>query len=195
MFDSSIVCTEFDKTTLLMKNLFYFLIILIIVCCKSPEAQPEITQFDFSDGAIGNASFNALFLSKDKKVVMKISADPIKLKVVAKEQIYNFKDYVSSDLSIQITQYQNIIKNLLPEIPPPVNPEKPNPVLKTWNVIDGTISIKLDSGQPKENRQCNNPYNVTLKLVNVKFISSDKKESFILKNQNVNNLLVGWCPE
>jgi hypothetical protein len=127
---------------------------------------------------------------------MEISADPIKLKVSAKEQIYNFKDYVSPNLSAQINEYQNIIKNLLPEIPLPIIPKNPNPVLKTWNAIDGTISIKLNSGEPKENRQCNNPYNVTLKLTNVKFISSDKKkETFILKNQEVNSLLVGWYPE
>ncbi len=177
-----------------MKNIFYFLIIITLASCKNPEAQPEVAQYDFSEGAIGNASFNALFLSKDKKVVMKISADPIKLKVSVKEQIYNFKDFVSPNLFAQINEYQNVIKSLLPEIPPPVTPERPNPVLKTWNAIDGIISIKLDSGQPKENRECNNPYNVTLKLTNVKFISSDKKEIFILKNQEVKGLLVGWCP-
>jgi U3 small nucleolar ribonucleoprotein component len=180
-----------------MKKVIWYLMIVLVVmlACKSQTIQPETVNFEFIGESTGNASFNVSQLTSDKKTKLIISTDPIKLKITTKEQVYDLKNYTSStDLKAQILEYQEPLKGILPEIPFPVG-YKPIPVIKTWNATEGTIIIQLIEGQPLENRQCTNPYKVTVKLSNVKFNTNDNKESFTLKTQLFKDFRVGWCPE
>lgn len=73
--------------------------------------------------------------------------------------------------------------------------EQTNSILKTWTATEGLVNIQLIKGQPLANNNCRNLYTVTVKLNNVKFITSDKKESAILKSQSFENMNIGWCEE
>ncbi|MEA5459215.1 hypothetical protein VB796_09210 [Arcicella sp. LKC2W] len=180
-----------------MKKVIWYLIIVLVgvLACKSQMVQPEVTNFEFVGESTGNASFNVSQLTNDKKTKLIISANPLKLKITTKEQVYDFKNYASSlDLKAQILEYQDPLKGILPEIPPSTNVNS-NPIIKTWNVTEGTITVQLIEGQPLENRDCSNPYKITVKLSNVKFTTNDSKEVFMLKTQLFKDFRVGWCPE
>ena len=177
------------------KVIWYFVIVFVgMVACNSQTLQPETVNFEFIGESTGNASFNISQLTSDKKTKLIILANPIKLKITAKEQVYDLKNYLSStDLKAQILEYQEPLKSILPTIPLPSD-YKPVPVTKTWNATEGTITIQLIEGQPQENRECSNPYTVTVKLSNAKFTTNDSKQIFILKTQVFKDFRVGWCP-
>lgn len=179
-----------------MKKVIWYLIIVLVgtLACNNQTLQPENANFEFIGESTGNASFNVSQLTSNKKIMLTISANPIKLKITNKEQVYDLKNYTSStDLKAQILEYERPLKSILPEIPFPVG-YKPIPVTKTWNATEGTISIQLIEGQPQENRECSNPYKVTVKLSNVKFTTNDNKQIFTLKTQVFKDFRVGWCP-
>ncbi len=177
------------------KVIWYLMIVLVgILACKSQTIQPETVNFEFTGESTGVSSFKVLQLTSNKKNELSILADPMKLKITTKEQVYDLKNYIgSADLKAQILEYERPLTSILPEIPFPVD-YKPVPVIKTWNATEGTISIQLIEGQPLENRQCSNPYKVTVKLSNVKFTTNDSKQIFTLKTQVFKDFRVGWCP-
>jgi hypothetical protein len=179
-----------------MKKVTWYLMIVLVgmFACKSQTIQPEAVNFEFNGESTGNASFSVSQLTSDKKTKLLINVEPIKLKITTKEQLYDLKSYVSSaNLKAQIEEYQEPLKGILPEIPPPLN-AKPNPVTKTWKATEGTVLIQLIKGQPQENNQCRNEYIVTVKLSDVKFITTDSEQIFILKSHIFKDYRVGWCP-
>ena len=177
------------------KVIWYLMIVLVgVLACNNQTLQPENLNFEFTGESTGNASFNVSQLTSDKKTKIIVLSDPLKLKITTKEQVYDLKNYVgSADLKAQILEYEMPLKSILPEIPPPLV-YKPIPIIRTWDATEGTISIQLIEGQPLENRQCSNPYKVTVKLSNVKFTTNDSKQIFTLKTQVFKDFRVGWCP-
>jgi hypothetical protein len=177
------------------KIIWYFMIVLAgMLACNNKTLQPENVNFEFTGESVGVSSFKVFQLTSNKKTELNISADPIKLKITTKEQVYDLKNYIgSADLKAQILEYQEPLKSILPEIPPSLV-YKPIPIVRTWDATEGTITIQLMEGQPKENRECSNPYKVTVKLSNVKFTTNSSKQVFTLKTQEFKDFRVGWCP-
>lgn len=178
------------------KAIWYFMIIVSsgVLACKSQTIQSNNVNFEFTGENTGNGSFTVSQLTGDKKTKLLVSGNPLKLKITTHEQVYDLKKYTlgSTELKVQILEYQEPLKSIFTEIP---IPNKPNPVIKTWNATEGKILIQLIEGQSEENRDCTNPYIVTVKLSDVKFTENDSKQTFSLKTQVFNNFRVGWCPD
>ncbi len=178
-----------------MKNyILSAMILAIMIACQGNQSiTPTTTTFDFSGEISSSGSFSIRQKSKDEKVELSIQGDPIALGITK-----TFKQFDASKLTIKITEYQNILPKYSEEFSLLLmgnDRSKTNSILKTWTATEGSVNIQLINGQPIANNNCRNPYTITLKLDNVKFVTSDKKESIILKSQSFENRFVGWCEE
>ena len=178
-----------------MKNcIFLATILAVLISCNGNQSiTPNSSTFDFSGEMTSSSSFSIRQKSKDEKVELSIQGDPIVLGISKTS-----KQFDASKLTIKITEY----KNVLPQYSAEFNlilmgkgREKTNSIVKTWTATSGVVDIQLIKGQPIANNNCRNLYTITVKLNNIKFVTSDKKESIILKSQSFENMIVGWCEE
>ena len=92
-----------------MKKVIWYLMIVFVgvLACNSQSLQPEMVNFEFNGESTGNASFSVSQLTSDKKAILIISTDPMKLKITTKEQTYDLKNYTRLIIYIDIHVLMN----------------------------------------------------------------------------------------
>jgi hypothetical protein len=171
-----------------MKNYILSIVfITFLTSCKSNENPSP--NFDFSNEMESSGSFLIRQKDKSEKVELSIKGDPLALGIDK-----TAKQFDVSKLTITITEFSNVIPQYSEQFSLFLMGKlKNNPVTKTWVVSEGKVTIQLIDGKPVANRDCNNPYNISLKTTDMKFTTSDKKEVIVIKSINFQNIRVGWC--